>query len=73
MDRVLGLVSYVRYEGDTLDMFERLPGDTVNVEIDLSKVFAMKSGRNSSSLVPVSQASPGVNKEKEDEELECLH
>ena len=54
-------------------MFERLPGDTVNVEIDLSKVFAMKSRRNSSSLVPVSQASPGVNKGNEDEELEYLH
>ena len=49
-------------------MLERIPGHTVNVEVDLFK----KSGRDSGSLVPVSLASPGVDKEKEDEELESL-
>ena len=53
-------------------MLERIPGHTVNVEVDLFKMFGMKSGRDSGSLVPVSLASPGVDKEKEDEELESL-
>jgi len=77
VDRTLDLASCVRYGGDSLlaratEMLERLPGHTVDVGVDLSRVFGMKSGGDSSSLVPGSLVSPGVDKEKEDEELESL-
>eukprot|EP00092_Neocalanus_flemingeri_P035560 GFUD01038706.1.p1 GENE.GFUD01038706.1~~GFUD01038706.1.p1 ORF type:complete len:662 (+),score=221.66 GFUD01038706.1:35-2020(+) len=77
VDRTLDLASCVRYGGDTLlaratEVLERLPGHTVDVEVDLSKVFGMKDGGDKSSLVPGSLASPGVDREKEEEELESL-
>jgi len=77
VDRTLDLASCVRHGGDTLlaravEMLDRLPGHTVDVGVDLSRVFGMKEGGDSSSLVPGSLASPGVEKEKEEEELESL-
>ena len=59
--------------GDSLlarstEMLERLPGHTVNIGMNLSRIFGMKRGGNNSSLVPGSQASPGVDKEKKDGE-----
>ena len=77
VDRTLDLASCARYGGDTLlaratEMLERLPGHTVDVGVDLARVFGMKDGGDSSSLVPGSLASPGVATEKEDEELESL-
>ena len=49
---------------------ERLPGHTMDVGVNLSRMFSMKAGGDSSSLVPGSLASPGV--EKEDEKLVSL-
>ena len=54
------------------EILERLPGHTVDVGVNLSRVFVMMAGGDSSSLVPGSLASPGVDNEKEDEELESL-
>ena len=59
--------------GDSLlarstEMLERLPGHTVNIGMNFSRIFGMKRGGNNSSLVPGSQASPGVDKEKKDGE-----
>ena len=51
---------------------ERLSGHTVDAGASLSRMFGMKAGGDSSSLVPGSLASPGVDKEKEDGELVSL-
>jgi len=79
VDRTLDLASCARYGGDTLlaravEMMDRLPGHTVDVGVDLARVFAMAEGGDSDSLVPGSLASVGAGKdtEKELEELESL-
>lgn len=73
-DRILDLNSCDRFGGDILlsrgtEVLER---HTVGVVVDLARVFGMKDGGDSSSLVPGSLASPGVATEKEDEEMESL-
>ena len=70
------VASCVRYGGDSLlpkplrYCMERLPGHTMDVGVNLSRMFSMKAGGDSSSLVPGSLASPGV--EKKDEKLVSL-
>ena len=64
MEETPSFQSHLRY------CMERLPGHTVDVGVNLSRMFSMKAGGDSSSLVPGSLASPVV--EKEDEELVSL-
>jgi len=77
VDRTLDLASCARYGGDTLlsravEMLDRLPGHTVDVGVDLARVFGMKEGGDSTSLVPGSLASTNTDNEKENEEMESL-
>jgi len=76
VDRTLDLASCVRHSDDTLlaraiEALPRLPGHSVDVEVDLSTVFGMEPGSNTE-LVPGSLVSPGLNASKEEEELESI-
>jgi len=77
VDRTLDLASCARYGGDTLlsravEMLDRLPGHTVDVSVDLARVFGMDEGGDSASLVPGSLVSISTDNEKENEEMENL-
>ena len=77
VDRTLDLASGVVQGGDSVlaravTSLDRLPGHTVDLGLSLAPLFGMNQNCGQDCLVPASLASPGINIDREEEELESL-
>ena len=77
VDRSLDLASAVQAGsesvlGRALLSLDRLPGHSVDRAVSLASLFGMSPDCGSDCLVPGSLASPGINMDREEEELESL-
>jgi len=77
IDRTLDVASGVMYGGDTLlchvsQTLEKLPGHKTDVGVNMTKLFGMCDSSDGNFMLPGSMASPGINPDVEEEEMEAM-